>query len=338
MKNLALVVVTIVALAFAGLYMKEAGKGMEARAAAETLRRRVGELETSAAEQETKSAALRTELTQSWDEGSAKDRQIAQLKAASAAPARAGGAAGQTADRKANPFSALAKVFDDPAMKEAMVAQQKAALGPMLEKNYSSLFAELGLNADETAALKELILKKHMAGAEMGMAMFTEGGATPAELAQKVKTANEAADAEIRTFLGDERFARMQSYERTLADRMAISGFKDQLGANRGLSPDQEQRLIAAMTQERHNFRFTTNLGDPGQMGANPSMLNEENVNRFMEEMDQLNQRFVGQAQGILTPEQLEAFQRHLTQQQNLQRMGMQMGARLFGGGTNQPQ
>lgn len=338
MKNIALVVLLVAALGFAGLYIKEAGKHVEARAAAENLQRRIKEMETAAAEQETKSAALQTELKQSWEEGTAKDRQIAQLKAASANPALAARAADSPERAKqANPLSALAKVFDDPAMKEAIAAQQKAALAPMLEKNYGALFAQLGLNADESAALKELLLKKHMAGAEMGMSMFAEEGAKPADLAQKVKAATEATDAEIRAFLGDERFAQMQSYERTLPDRMAISGFKDQLGANAGLSAEQEQRLIAAMTQERQNFRFSANLSDPAQLGANPAaMFNEETVNRFMEETDQLNQRFLGQAQGILTAEQLEAFQRHLQQQQTMQRLGMQMGARLFGGGTNQ--
>ena len=237
---------------------------------------------------------------------------------------------------KANPLSALAKVFDDPEMKEAMAAQQKAALGSMLDKNYAKLFAELGLSAEESAALKEMLLRKHMAGAEMGMAMFTEG-TTPAEMAQKVKAANEAVDAEIRAFLGEERFARMQAHERTLADRMALSGFKDQLGGNAGLSAEQEERLIAAMTQERQNFRFTANPMDPTQAGANPAaMFNEEQVARFIEETDQLNQRFLGQAQSILNAEQLEAFQRHLQQQQTMQRLGMQMGARLFGAGTNQ--
>ena len=112
---------------------------------------------------------------------------------------------------------------------------------------------------------------------------------------------------------------------------MAISSFKDQLNGAAALTPDQEQQLIDAMTKERQNFKFTSDLSDKSKLMANPSaMFNEENVNRFIQEMDQLNQHFVGQAQNILAPDQLEAFQKYLNNQQALQKMGMQMGAKML--------
>ena len=147
----------------------------------------------------------------------------------------------------------------------------------------------------------------------------------------KVKAASDAADAEIKTFLGDDKFAQLKTYEKSAADRMAISGFKDQLNGSASLTPEQEQQLIDATTQERQNFKFTTDLADKSKMtGDLSAAFNEQNVNRFIEEMGQLNQRFVDKAQNILTPDQLETYQKFLNNQQALQKMGMQMGAKMF--------
>jgi hypothetical protein len=88
------------------------------------------------------------------------------------------------------------------------------------------------------------------------------------------------------------------------------------------------------MTEAREGFKFTTDFSDPSKMAGNPAgMFTEENVNRFMQEMDMLNQRYVAHAQSILSPNQLDAFQKHLSQQQALQKAGMQMGAKLFAPG-----
>jgi hypothetical protein len=41
---------------------------------------------------------------------------------------------------------------------------------------------------------------------------------------------SDAADAQIKEFLGDDNFVQFQAYEKSLGERMAVSGFKDQLG------------------------------------------------------------------------------------------------------------
>ena len=224
-------------------------------------------------------------------------------------------------------------MFEDPDMREAIVAQQKAALGPIIDKTYSKLFSDLKLTPDQTTALKEMLLNKQLGAAQMGTAALS-GDTDPtksAELGQKVKSASDAADAEIKTFLGDDKFAQLKTYEKSAADRMAISGFKDQLNGSAALTPEQEQQLIDATTQERQNFKFTTDFGDKSKLtGDLSATFNEENVNRFIEEMGQLNQHFVEKAQNILTPDQLEAYQKFLNNQQALQKMGMQMGAKMF--------
>ncbi|HUS37122.1 MAG TPA: hypothetical protein VM680_17385 [Verrucomicrobiae bacterium] len=339
MKNVALLVLLASTMVFAGLYLRQTNNLTHAQIAVERLEQQVGALQSTVEDTEKKTDSLRTGLKQAQAEAAARDSQIVQLKATSTNPAlratAAGSAAVATAAKPSNPLSMIAKMFDDPEMKQAMVAQQKAALGPMIDKMYGKLFSDLHLTPDQTASLKEMLLNKQSAGAEIGLSMLSGGAeADPtktADLAKKVKAGSDAADAEIKAFLGDEKFAQLKAYEKTTADRMAISGFKDQLNAGAALTPEQEQQLIEAMSQTRDNFKFTTDLSDKTKLAGDFSaMFNEETVNRYIEEMDQLNQHYVGNAQNILTPDQLESFRKHLNNQQAMQKMGMQMGAKMF--------
>jgi hypothetical protein len=337
MKNIALVLLSIATAAFAGLYFHQTSKVTQAQTAAETLQQKIGELQSTVDDQEQKSATLSTELKQAQADTAARDSQIARLTAAAANPAQPvaiGGITTRPAPAKpSNPLSSLAKMFENPEMRDAIAAQQKATLGPIIDKTYGKLFSDLKLTPDETTALKEMLLNKQMSAAQMGMSALS-GESDPsktADLGQKVKAASDAADAEIKAFLGDDKFAQLKAYEKTTPDRMALSGFKDQLNGSAALTPEQEQQLIDAMTKERQNFKFTTDLTDKSKFtGDFSTMFNEESVNKFIQEMDQLNQHFVGQAQNILTPDQLEAFQKYLNNQQALQKMGMQMGAKMF--------
>jgi hypothetical protein len=336
-KNIALVLLSITTVVFASLYFHQAGQVNQARVAANGLQQKVVELQSTVDDQEQKSASLRAELKLAQSDTAARDQQIARLNAGPVNPAQSatavGSSPGQTPGKPSNPFSSLAKMFEDPEMRDAIAAQQKAALGPILDKTYGKLFSDLKLAPDQATALKEMLLNKQLGAAQMGMSALSSDSdpSKTADLGQKVKAASDASDAQIKAFLGDEKYAQLKAYEKTTPDRMAISGFKDQLSGSAALTPEQEQQLIDAMTQERGNFKFTTDLADKSKLTGDPSaFFNEENVNRFIQEMDQLDQHFVGQAQNILTPDQLEAFQKYLNNQQALQKMGMQMGAKMF--------
>lgn len=299
MKNIALLVLLAAAIVFGTLYLRQSSKFTEALTTVENLQQKVADLQSAVVEQEKKDVTLRAELLQAQTDAAAKDREILQLRGGSASPGQPAAAAtpasGQPMARSASPLASIAKMFDDPEMREALAAQQKAALGPMIDKTYGKLFSDLQLTPDQAATLKEMLLNKQLSGAQIGMSMLSEGSnpAKTAEVGQKVKAATDAADAEIKAFLGEEKFAQLMAYEKTTADRMAISGFKDQLSGGAALTPDQEQQLVDAMTQARQNFKFTTDFSDKSKMpGDFSAMFNEQNVNRFIQEMDQLNQHF----------------------------------------------
>src|ERR1051325_11103224 len=195
MKNIALVLLSIVTIVFAGLYFHQASQVNQAQITVDGLQQKVGELQSAVDDQEQKSASWRTELKRARFETAARDKKIARLSAASANPAQgatatpAGSLPGRMPPNPSNPFSSLAKIFEDPQMRDAMAAQQKAALGPIIDKTYSKLFSDLKLTPDQAAALKEMLLNKQLGAAQMGMSALS-GESDPsktADLGQKVK-------------------------------------------------------------------------------------------------------------------------------------------------------
>jgi hypothetical protein len=94
---------------------------------------------------------------------------------------------------------------------------------------------------------------------------------------------------------------------------------------------DQEQQLIQATTQERQNFKITTDFSDKSKFtGDFASTFTEDKMNGYFQELGQLNQQYLTRAQGILSPDQLTAFEEYLNNQQALQKAGMQMAAKMF--------
>src|SRR5205823_7889871 len=69
--------------------------------------------------------------------------------------------------------SQMAEMFKSKEMKDLIKNQQKAVLGPLIEKNYGPYFASLGLNPEQTATLKDLISKKAMVDAQAGVSLMS---------------------------------------------------------------------------------------------------------------------------------------------------------------------
>ena len=63
------------------------------------------------------------------------------------------------------------------------------------------------------------------------------------------------------------------------------------------------------MTQERANFKFTTDFSDKSKLtGDFASMLTEDKMNQYSQELERLNQQYLGRAQTFLSPDQFAAF------------------------------
>jgi hypothetical protein len=151
------------------------------------------------------------------------------------------------ADAQANakPANPMLEMLKTPQGKEMMKAAMRS-MSLVVVKSYAKLFADLNLTAEQTATLKDLIINKQMASAEMA-ATAMAGQADTAQLkeqAAQVNAEQAAIDEQIKQLLGDDNYARYQSYGKNLSERVTVTEFEDQLaGGPRAVSPDQDQQF-----------------------------------------------------------------------------------------------
>jgi len=325
MKNVLIGILLLTTLVFGSLYLSQNQKASDAKSESATLRQKLAELESSVAQQEERTATLQTRLHNTEATAIAKAEEVTQVSQALTNRI-------QTNAKAANPFG---EMFKSKEMKEMIKTQQKTVLGGMIDKNYSSYFTSLNLTPEQSSGLKDLILNRGLVDAEAGMSMLS-GETDPAkrkELTDKTKTDRDAINNQIKDFLGEDNFNQFQTYEKSLPDRMALNMYKDQQGSGPGaLNPEQEAQLLLAMTDERQNFKFTTDFSDQSKFtGDFASNFTEDKIDQYQQEMEKLHQQYLERAKSILTPEQLDPFSKYLNSQRELQKAGFKMAAAMFG-------
>lgn len=234
-----------------------------------------------------------------------------------------------------NPMHGLAAMFKDPKMREMIKSQQKAAMGPIIAKQYSDLMKQLNLTPEQAATFKDLLQQKMLAGADAGMSMFDDSmdASQRADAAKQIKAQTDSFDSQIKQFLGDDNYQAFQTYEKSVPDRMSVGQFSDTLtGTPTALSSDEQQQLIQAMSDARNNYKWTAdlNMQNLGASGDMASMLTPDNINKFAQEREQFDQQFLATAQSILSPQQFTAYQDFLKTQRDLQIAGLKMAAQMF--------
>jgi hypothetical protein len=327
MKNILIGVLLLTTLVFGGLYLTQNQKISEAKSEAANLRQELVESESSAAQQEERTATLQTKLHDTQAKAIAKAEEVTQISEALTNHIQS-----QTNAKAANPFG---EMFKSKEMKEMIKTQQKTVLGGMIDKNYAPYFTSLNLTPEQSSSLKDLILNRGLVDAEAGMSMLS-GDNDPdkrKEIMDKTKADRDAVNSQIKDFLGEDNYTQFQTYEKTIPDRMSLNMYKDQQGSGPGaLNPDQEAQLIQAMGDERQNFKFTTDYSDQSKFNGDiASYFTPEKIDKFYQESDELNRRYLDRAKTILTPEQVDPFTKFLNSQREMQKAGFKMAMTMFG-------
>lgn len=234
-----------------------------------------------------------------------------------------------------NPMHSMVAMFKDPKMREMMKSQQKAFIGPVINKQYGNLFKQLGLTQEQAESFKDLIGKKMLAGSDAGFSMLDDSldASQRADLSKQIKSQTEDFDNQIKQFLGDDNYQAFQSYEKTVPDRMSVGQFGDQFaGTPNALNAGQQDQLLQALSDARNNFKWTSGLNqqNPGMNGDMSSMLTDDNINRFVQEREQFDDQFLSRAASILSPEQLAAYKDFQKTQRDLQVAGLRMAGQMF--------
>ena len=232
---------------------------------------------TAAQEQMNRDAAelkkLRERSTALASESEQLRAHLTEAKAAApdaAAGATTAGAGAKKDDPQAGWMKGMAKMFRDPEMKKVMRTQQSMGIRMM----YGDLGKELGLSTAETDKLLELIADRQMDASEKAMASIDGAEKDPAKLAQAGQDAQQmVADYEekLQALLGPEKKAKLDEYDRTLGDRMALPQYSGSFSAA-GQPLDETQR--AGLLQIMKEERMKTPAGplDPGSKDVAAAM------------------------------------------------------------------
>jgi hypothetical protein len=324
MKNLAIAILLAATCVLGALHLRQGRTVTETRATVASLRQTVAEQEARLDEQEKRASNLKDRLHDTRAKAVAKADEAAQLKEELT----------RSAATNAKPANAVAEMFKNPEMKELIKTQQKAVFSGMIDKNYKAFFTGLQLTPEQSAGLKDLVVKKSLVDAGVGMSMISGemDASKRSEILQQAKTEKEGIDAEIKQFLGDEAFGQFQAYEKTIPERTAIGSFKDQQASgSAALDAEQEAQLVQALTEERQKFKFTTDFYDQSKLkGDLSAYFTQENIDRFQQEKEQLDQQYLARARDILSAEQIGPFEKFLSSQRELQKTGMKMGMKMF--------
>lgn len=228
----------------------------------------------------------------------------------------------------ANPMrEGLAKMMQDPATKEAMKAQMRGQVDYL----YRDLLDMLNLPAEKRDTVNKVLLDRTAAAAELGMKMMSGQKLTPEEQkaqSESLKKAMEDSDTALKDVLGED-YAKFDKFEKSQPERMQLTSITGQMkDAGVELSPEAESQLMDAMYEERTSFKFDNDMGN--QRNFDMSRLTAENLQRYQEQSVILQGKIYDRAAKILSPEQLPVFRKSQESQAALQKMQLEMAAKMF--------
>jgi hypothetical protein len=257
--------------------------------------------------------------------GAARRPHAKDSPAPPAAPAVARAPAAGT-----NFMGAVADMMKNPQMKEMMRAQQKVMIGQM----YGALPRYLSLPAEAKEQLDKLLLDRHLALAESGIAMLSGSAEDRNKAMEESKDAKAEYDRAIEELLGDQDYDIFKQYEQSVSEQTTVSMFKNTLTGDDGLSEQQECDLVAAMYQARKELPQDSLLS-PQSQSADPTQLTEARIAETLKQMEALQKRYAESAATVLSEAQLARFKQWQQQMAAMQQAGLKMSAQMFGQGQS---
>jgi len=227
----------------------------------------------------------------------------------------------------------ISEMMKNPEMKKMMREQQKLAMDMM----YGDLFEGLDLSPEALDKFKDLLADKQMANIELGLPRMlgnldeTETN----ELKTKLEEQQQKLDDDIMGLLGEAGFQDYQDYNKSISDRMTLGQFKNRLEGS-GLNPletHQEDELLTMIREEREAFQFSTNFGDPNNMDM--GRFTEENLKNYFAERQQLYDKVIERSRMTLSEDQYNEFKSTVENQLQMEKVQMEMAARMFGSRGN---
>jgi hypothetical protein len=233
-------------------------------------------------------------------------------------------------DEKGGFVKMLSKMMQDPDTRKFMRDQQRL----MMDQMYAPLVKQMGLTPDEAAQFKDLLADNTMKGADAATSMFGGGASSNHTEVISALTANQKTmDEQLKTFLGDDRYAQYKDYQETVGERTLLNQFKLQAGSDYNLNDQQTEAMLTFMKEEQKSVAASTGLPlgqtdkDPAKLQA---MFSGDKVDELIAAQDTVGQRVYERARTILSPDQLDTWGKYQTNRMQMMRMGMNMAKKMF--------
>ncbi|HEV2393538.1 MAG TPA: sigma-70 family RNA polymerase sigma factor [Verrucomicrobiae bacterium] len=199
--------------------------------------------------------------------------------------------------RSAQPAGGLAKMLSDPAMKEYM----RKAMAEKMRSIYGDLIQELKLSPQQTEQFLQLLTE---AGTKNLAQLTAEAQGSPAAASD-----NSAQDTgnQLRALLGDAGCVRFQEFSQETPARATLTLLNNQLGES-ALSEEQRAKLIQVIKTEPMDLTRGM-LGGPDKA----FLRSQADIDTFLQQVTDSNQRILQQAGSFLKPNQLTALDDVLT-------------------------
>ncbi len=213
----------------------------------------------------------------------------------------------------------MATLMQNPDFARALVTQQKSAL----DLRYADLFRRLNLAPDQVDRLKDLLVERQSAAADVMAAareQGMDGRANRDELRQLVQSTQADSEEAIRAFLGEGGYNDYKTYEQTQPQRALVSQLETKLSY--GGSPlqaaqmDQLVRILAETSPQQ------------GGGGRGAGMMNFVGAGRGFDSGGpmpmggafsggvQITDEAITRAQGVLSQSQLQSLKQMQVEQQ----------------------
>ncbi len=191
------------------------------------------------------------------------------------------------------PAGPMAQLMNDPAMKQYMLK----AMQDKLKSMYADFIKEQNLTPEQT----EQFLKLLSESGSKALARLTTG---PNRQADSISGGE---GSQLRALLGDAGSARFKQFSEELPARGTLALLNEQLGTA-PLTPEQSASLIQIVKAEPPELTEGI-LGSPDKafLGS------QADIDNFLQQVAQSNERILQKAADRLTPEQLAALDTVLT-------------------------
>jgi hypothetical protein len=265
-----------------------------------------------------------------------RDRLKAGVQASSAVgspPLQPAAVAPKPGEGAKGMFGGFAKMFQTEEGKE-MLRSQTAMV---MKLQYADLAKQLKLSPQEAEQVMALLADRQSALAGETFGAFSENGFDETKmkaLSEKAEAKTKEYNEKLKAVLGEERFAQLESYDRTIGDRMVLSQFEGQFSAaGSPLDASQKDQLLKIMSAERAKSPaspFAQGNANPG--AALSALKDDAAVDRWVQQEQQYQERVLSSATSALSPDQVNTLRQAFQQQVEMQKFGLKMSREMFKG------